>query len=98
MRNAFKVPLMLLTLLIIAIGIFPYFIRIQFFDLMEIRTIDLRFMTRGEKKPISRWRWQWSTKKALIRKAGGCGREEKLQTGSPADMIFLPPDKVLFIA
>lgn len=54
MRNAFKVPLMLLTLLIIAIGIFPYFIRIQFFNLMENRTIDLRFMTRGERKPISR--------------------------------------------
>jgi adenylate cyclase len=103
MRTAFKVPPMLIALLIIAAGILAYFIRIPFFDLMELKTIDLRFMARGEKKPMQtvvlavideksidqEGRWVWPRDKIadLINKISTAGARV-----IALDMIFAEPD------
>ncbi|MCU0598473.1 MAG: adenylate/guanylate cyclase domain-containing protein [Desulfobacterales bacterium] len=103
MRKAFKVSPMLLTLLIIAAGILFYFIRIPFLDLIELKTIDLRFMARGEKEPgptvvlavideksidqDGRWIWPRDKIADLVAKISDAGARV-----IALDMVFPEPD------
>lgn len=51
MRKNYKIPSVFITLCIIFAGILAYVLGIPFFDLMELKTIDLRFQARGIRAP-----------------------------------------------
>ncbi len=103
MRKPVNVSPTLLTLMIIYLGILSYFIRIPFLDLIELKTIDLRFMARGEKSPTptvalavideksidQEGRWVWPREKIadLISKISEAGARV-----IALDMVFPEPD------
>ena len=53
MLKSHRIQSFLLTLLVIFAGIAVYYTGVSFLDLMELKTIDLRFQARGEKDPQS---------------------------------------------
>jgi adenylate cyclase len=51
MKKRFRVAPACITLLIAAIGITAYLIHVPFLDVMELKTVDLRLLARGEISP-----------------------------------------------
>jgi len=103
MRHISKYFPILITLFIVAIGVLSYFIQLPFMNLMELQTIDLRFMARGKKIPgptvvmavideksveeEGRWVWPRSKIADLITKISDAGARV-----IALDIVFSEPE------
>jgi hypothetical protein len=54
MRKFFKLNPFTITTFAVVVGIIAFFYGIPFMDIMELKTIDLRFTTRGKIEPGSK--------------------------------------------
>jgi len=88
-KKIFKFRPIFIAILIILLGIISYFKGIPFFEIMELKTIDLRFEARGKKAPGSsvviavidekslaregKWMWPRSKFADLINKLSNAG-------------------------
>ncbi len=103
LRGLFKVNAATITICIVLLGIFSYQ-RVPFLDLMELKTVDLRFLSRGpmtpgpevvlavvdEKSLVEQGKWVWPRSKfaQMVRVLSDSGAKV-----IAFDIGFLEPDK-----